>query len=166
LSTLPPDIKQAVADAAKEFHKVDNFITPEHTFVDGAEWLFDYLSKAAPEFDEGAAQQVRIERSYNTLFGIMKDTGENARIGFVDGARWQHSQDAARIARAEMWSRADRSLMETHKANAQAMCDKLTAAEAKLAVAVEALELIAGARCAWQLSQSIAREALEKIKGP
>jgi hypothetical protein len=157
LSTLPPDIKQAVADAAKEFHKVDNFITPEHTFVDGAEWLFDYLSKAAPEFDEGAAQQVRIERSYNTLFGIMKDTGENARIGFVDGARWQHSQDAARIARAEM---------ETHKANAQAMCDKLTAAEAKLAVAVEALELIAGARCAWQLSQSIAREALEKIKGP
>ena len=42
---------------------------------------------------------------------------------------------------------------------------KIKPVEAKLKIAVEALENIAHARMAWQLSQETAKESLQKTKG-
>lgn len=119
----------------------------------------DYLSTAAPEFDEKASLKYAVDLCTDETGAI----SAWQRDACVDGARWMYRQDAARIALAESRAesfRANFIIQETTLASTSACFEDATA---KLQVAVKALEKIAGARCAWQLSQSITKEALRKI---
>jgi hypothetical protein len=84
---------------------------------------------------------------------------ENELIGltnvdaFYVGARWQHAQLSGEIARLnrenDHWMKT-RMMVQDEKDRLREECERLRGA----------LEEIANVRCAWQLSQEIARKAL------
>jgi len=89
---LPKHIEEAINH---ESFNYDSEIA-RGAFVNGVTWLYEYLLKAAPEFDELAAGN--------------EGEGWDEPVCFVDGAEWQYNQLAAQIAalKVENQSLADR----------------------------------------------------------
>lgn len=161
---LPPDIKHAV-EAAAEAYATGNHVVSfadtydEKAFLAGAEWCFDYLSKAAPEFDVCHVERAFHEKSHPYWYSP-KDYA-------AFGAAAQYEQDAARIA-----------LAESNDAKTEAarvyVSQLLEESQAKLQVAVETLEKFASyvpRKGADIIEAAVneayvkeSREALEKIR--
>lgn len=120
------------------------------------------------QFDEKAAEQAATENNFLDI-----DDGytfaSNEGIAFIAGARWQHSQDAAKIAELEAEVERLKAAMSFHQPKAGESIDILSMLRERdqlaerLRVAIEALEFYANPNFESNKG-SRARQVLEKLK--